>query len=67
MRIQVLVAVAICSAMPCDSPGGEPVAKLVAPYLDDQTVAVAHLNLAGIDVDTAVDRIAKATGIDEKC
>ena len=66
MRIQVLVAAAICAAIPCESPGGEPVAKIVAPYLDDQTVAIAHLDLAGIDVDAAVERIATATGIDAK-
>jgi hypothetical protein len=35
-------------------------AKVVAPYLDDQTVAVAHIDLSVVEVDEAAARIAKA-------
>jgi hypothetical protein len=34
-------------------------AKVVAPYLDEQTVAVAHVNLAAVDFNAAVQRAAK--------
>jgi hypothetical protein len=39
-------------------------AKAVAPFLDDRTIAVAHVNLTGIDVDAAVERFAKVAGVD---
>jgi hypothetical protein len=40
--------------------------SFVAPYLDEQTVAVAHVNLAALDADAAVERFAKVAGIDPK-
>src|SRR5689334_13218859 len=39
-------------------------AKAVAPYLDGDTIAVARIDLAAIDVDAAVERFAKASGVD---
>jgi hypothetical protein len=37
-------------------------AKLVAPYLDDQTIGVIHVDLATLDLDVVFDRIAKTPG-----
>jgi hypothetical protein len=38
-------------------------AAAIAPYLDDQTVAVAHIDLSAVEVDAAVARITKAAGL----
>jgi hypothetical protein len=38
--------------------------KLLTPYLDPQTVAVARLDVAGLDTGPAVDRVAKLAGVD---
>jgi hypothetical protein len=55
MRIAALAAlVLIPSSRAADA------AKAVAPYLDDQTVAVAHIDLSAVEVEDAAARIAKA-------
>jgi len=38
-------------------------AKTIAPYLDDGTFAVVRLDLAGIDVNASVERLAKLSGV----
>jgi hypothetical protein len=65
MRARILVVLGL-TLIPQMSPAAEPAAtaQFVAPYLDDQTIAVAHVDLAGLDVDAAVERFAKVAGID---
>src|SRR6267378_472859 len=41
-------------------------AKVVAPYLDDQTIAVAHVDLTRVNVGTFVDKLAEAGKVDRK-
>ena len=41
-------------------------AKLVAPYLDDQTIAVIHVDLAGLNLDATAERVAKTAGINQE-
>jgi hypothetical protein len=42
----------------------EACAKAVAPYLDDQTVAVLHVNLTALDVDALLNKAAALAKID---
>src|SRR5438093_13327597 len=53
--------VALTWPLPAADP--QAAAKLVAPYLDDQTVAVVRLDVANLDVDAAVERFAKVAGV----
>src|SRR5436305_52779 len=41
-------------------------AKVVAPFLDDQTLAVAHVDLTRVDVGALVDKLAEAGKVDRK-
>jgi hypothetical protein len=38
----------------------------LAPFLDDQTVAVVRLDVTALNLDAAADRITKAVGLDAK-
>jgi hypothetical protein len=40
--------------------------KDVAPFLDQQTVAVAHVSLKRVDLDALVDRLAQAARLDKE-
>src|SRR4051812_34081935 len=64
-RPAALAAAILLVALPRTTHAADPAAaaKTVAPYLDAGTVAVARLDLAAIDVDAALDRFAKAAGI----
>jgi hypothetical protein len=43
---------------------GAALARAVAPYLDDGTLAVAHLDLASLDADDVTDALVWVTGFD---
>ncbi len=67
MTLATLAAATALAALPRGTPAADPAAaKAVAPYLDDQAVAVAHLDVAAIDVDATADRVAKLAGIDAR-
>jgi hypothetical protein len=65
MRIRIIAATFAVVLLAALSPSAEPAAtaKLVAPYLDDQAFAIAHVDLASLDVDAAVERFAKLAGV----
>jgi hypothetical protein len=44
----------------------EAVARAAAPYLDDRTLVVGHLDLARLDTDALVNSFAKLAGISDK-
>jgi hypothetical protein len=57
----LLAALAAAPAAAAEAP-----AKALAPFLDDRTVAVLHVNLAAVDVDALAARLAAAGRIDVK-
>src|SRR5437868_12989809 len=59
-----IIAVFVIAALPWRSSAADApsVSNLIAPYLDEQTMAVVHLDVTAIDVDGPVERVAKATG-----
>ena len=66
MRIRImtgLIAIAILAVVQAPAADPAAAAKVAAPYLDDQTFAVAHVDLVGLDVDGAVERFAKVAGV----
>jgi Protein of unknown function (DUF1559) len=65
----LLTAVLLFAAAALQLPAADPpafdaaaAAKLVAPFLDEQTIAVARFDLAAIDVDAAANKLATYTG-----
>ncbi|HEY1380964.1 MAG TPA: DUF1559 domain-containing protein [Gemmataceae bacterium] len=58
-------AAGLLAALAWPVPAADPAdaAKVVAPYLDDQTAAVARLDVAHLDVDAAAERFAAAAGV----
>jgi hypothetical protein len=69
MRIRITtIALVLLAAAASASPAAEPAAaaRFVTPYLDEQAVAIIHLDLTGLEVDDAFERIARAAGIDPK-
>jgi hypothetical protein len=65
--LAILTAAAALSALAADPPKFDAAAatKMLAPFLDEQTVAVARFEAAGIDVDAAADKLAKYVGASE--
>jgi hypothetical protein len=64
-RLAVLILPSLLLAAPAQAAerkfDAEAAAKAVAPFLDDRTVAVAHVDLTRIDVDAFAEKIAALT------
>src|SRR5262245_22325706 len=56
------VALALALTVPAAAAKFDPEARAgaVAPFIDGQTVAVAHLDLTRIDADALLDKVAEA-------
>src|SRR5579884_643051 len=57
-----LLAVPAAAAEP--SPAAAELARKVAPYLDDGTVLVAHVDVARLDADAVADGLSAVTGVE---
>src|SRR5438876_7469566 len=59
-----LAAVGMISLPAADPPkfDAAAAAKLLGPFLDEQTFAVAHVDAAAVDLDAAAEKLAKYTG-----
>jgi hypothetical protein len=49
-----------------EKPDAETSAKTIAPFLDDQTIAVAHVDLSRLDVDAFLARLAEVAKVDRQ-
>jgi hypothetical protein len=63
------LALALAAALPAyadDRADADRLARTLAPYLDEQTVLVAHLDVEKIDPNALFAALARATGIKER-
>jgi hypothetical protein len=59
------VAAASACALLAQEPAHDRVAKIVAPLVDEQTVAVVHANLMSFDMATTIDLVARGLELPE--
>lgn len=62
----VLVLLATTSAGAAEKVDGEALAKVVAPFVDDRTVGVIHIDVANLDVDQVFKSFTRLAEIDPK-
>ena len=55
----IAVAAASAGAILAQEPAHDRVAKIVAPLVDEQTMAVVHVNLTAFDVATTIDLVTR--------
>jgi hypothetical protein len=65
----IALPVALVLALPAaaqEKTGKTDLAKAIAPYLDEQTIGVIHVDLGRIDLDAMVERFAKIGSFDKE-
>jgi hypothetical protein len=62
----VVTALAVGHVLADEKPAGDRLANTIAPYVDEQTLVVAHLNLMAFDAVETVDWLAEFVGLSDQ-